>query len=150
MTYCQWLTKETGKPCRLPSEAEWEYACRAGTTTRHSFGEEISENDANYFFKVGKTTDVSAYPPNPWGVYDMHGNVREWVEDIWAQQLQGRTPQMAPRGSMGKEDSPLAPASAAPAPGEIRPGYLYSAFRVGYAPTLRAEGSGLPGRLVRT
>ena len=82
---------KTGK-YRLPYEAEWEYACRAGTTTPFSFGTCITSDQVNYcgklplpgchesaFFK--KTTPVASYPPNQWGLYDMHGNVEEWCED---------------------------------------------------------------------
>ena len=83
VAYCAWLANETGQPYRLPSEAEWEYAARAGTTTRYAFGDAITPKDANYSeSKLGKTTEVGAYPPNAWGLYDMHGNVWEWVEDI--------------------------------------------------------------------
>jgi formylglycine-generating enzyme required for sulfatase activity len=81
--YCAWLASESGQPFRLPSEAEWEYACRAGTTTRYAFGDAIMPKDANYSLNVSKTTEVGAYPPNAWGLYDMHGNVWEWVEDIY-------------------------------------------------------------------
>ena len=82
--YCEWLAKETGQPYRLPSEAEWEYACRAGTTTRYAWGYAITPKNANYTdSKPGKTTEVGAYPPNHWGLYDLHGNVWEWVEDVW-------------------------------------------------------------------
>ena len=87
--YCEWLAKETGQSYRLPSEAEWEYACRAGTTTRYSFGDAISDKNANYGSKVGKTTEVSSYPANPWGLYEMHGNVWEWVEDVWHGRYKG-------------------------------------------------------------
>ena len=83
VVYCKWLSKKLGKAYRLPSEAEWECACRAGTATRYSFGEEIRETDANYAGKVGKTTEGGRYPPNAWGLHDMHGNVWEWVEDVW-------------------------------------------------------------------
>ncbi len=80
-------------PFRLPSEAEWEYACRAGTTTPFYFGETINTDqanyDGNYTYGKGKkgvyrkqTTDVGSFPPNAWGLYDMHGNVYEWCEDI--------------------------------------------------------------------
>src|SRR5262249_10278541 len=64
--------------------AEWEYACRAGTTSRYSFGEAITIRDANYDDSgLGRTSEVGAYRANPWGIYDMHGNVWEWVEDDW-------------------------------------------------------------------
>ena len=79
---------------RLPSEAEWEYACRAGTTTPFSFGETISTDQANYngnhVYGTGKqgiyrqqTTDVGSFPPNAFGLCDMHGNVREWCQDSY-------------------------------------------------------------------
>lgn len=94
--YCDWLAKETGQPYRLPSEAEWEYACRAGTTTRYAFGDAITLKDANYTFYArhvyperGMTTEVGSYPPNAWGIYDMHGNVWEWVEDVWHRSYKG-------------------------------------------------------------
>ena len=82
--YVVWLSQHTGKPYRLPSEAEWEYAARAGTTTRYAYGDAITPKDANYAdSKLGRTTEVMAYPPNAWGLYDMHGNVWEWVEDVY-------------------------------------------------------------------
>ncbi len=88
--YLTWLSQETGWAYRLPSEAEWEYACRAATTTRYAFGDKITPKNANYGeSKLGKTTDVGAYPPNPWGLYDMHGNVWEWVEDVWHDSYNG-------------------------------------------------------------
>ena len=67
---------------RLPTEAEWEYACRAGTTTAFSFGDEITPKDANYDdLGIGKPVEVGSYKPNNFGLYDMHGNVWEWCED---------------------------------------------------------------------
>jgi formylglycine-generating enzyme required for sulfatase activity len=88
--YCEWLAKETGKPYRLPSEAEWEYACRAETTTRYAWGDRITPENANYTeSKLGKTTEVGAYPANAWGLYDMHGNVWESVEDVRQESYQG-------------------------------------------------------------
>jgi formylglycine-generating enzyme required for sulfatase activity len=81
--FVQWLTKVTGKPYRLPSEAEWEYACRAGTRTRFWRGDHLSIKHANYDMDAGQTTEVGAYPANSWGFYDMHGNVWELVEDVF-------------------------------------------------------------------
>ena len=67
---------------RLPTEAEWEYACRAGTTTAYSFGDEITPKDANYKdSKIGKLVAVGSYNPNAFGLYDMHGNVWEFCQD---------------------------------------------------------------------
>ena len=81
--YAEWLSQKTGNEYRLPSEAEWEYACRAGTITRYAFGDELADDLANFGGQVGKTTKVGSYITNPWGLYDMHGNVCEWVQDIW-------------------------------------------------------------------
>ena len=81
--YISWLTHKTGKEYRLLSEGEWEYAARAGTRTRYSFGDEITPNDANYGGNIGKTRPVGSYRANGYGLYDMHGNVGEWVQDCW-------------------------------------------------------------------
>ena len=84
--YCQEFIKKlnanTSGGYRLPTEAEWEYACRAGTTTAYSFGDKITPKDANYTdSRLGKSVVVGSYKPNAYGLYDMHGNVREWCED---------------------------------------------------------------------
>jgi formylglycine-generating enzyme required for sulfatase activity len=76
------LNAKTNGGYRLPTEAEWEYACRAGTTTSYSFGHKITPQDANYEdSKIGKSVAVGSYKPNAFGLYDMHGNVFEWCED---------------------------------------------------------------------
>ncbi|ANV88748.1 hypothetical protein AWQ22_08015 [Picosynechococcus sp. PCC 7117] len=100
--FCQRLSEKTGRDYRLPSEAEWEYACRAGTKTPFCYGKTINKSIANvnfdsrnhkyislkknhidYNIDWGKTVDVGTFPPNGWGLYEMHGNVMEWCEDHW-------------------------------------------------------------------
>ena len=81
--FCQRLSQKTGQEYRLPNEAEWEYACRAETTTPYYFGQTLSREQAN--FGGSRTTDVGSYPTNAFGLYDMHGNVCEWCQDKWHQ-----------------------------------------------------------------
>jgi formylglycine-generating enzyme required for sulfatase activity len=93
-SYVKWLSKETGEHYRLLSESQWEYVARAGTTTPFYFGSRITTQQANFngtdtyngsskgSFQ-NKTTEAGQYPPNAFGLYDMHGNVFEWTEDCW-------------------------------------------------------------------
>jgi formylglycine-generating enzyme required for sulfatase activity len=94
VAFCEKLSQKTGKNYQLPSEAQWEYACRAGTTTPFYFGESITPDlvnyDSNYVYAAApkgqyrkQTTDVGTFPPNAFGLYDMHGNVWEWCENGW-------------------------------------------------------------------
>ena len=75
----------------LPTEAQWEYACRAGTTTAYSWGDSISASDANWNHgaDANQTENVGQYSANPWGFFDMHGNVWEWTADAWGSYATG-------------------------------------------------------------
>ena len=79
--FCQRLSTQTETEYRLPSEAEWEYACRARTTTPYHFGESISDKIANYGCNMNGTTSVGQFPANAFGLYDMHGNIWELCQD---------------------------------------------------------------------
>ena len=88
VAYTQWLSSQTGKNYRLPSEAEWEYAARAGSTTKYSWGNDIGVNRANCNgcgsqWDDRQTAPVGSFRANRWGLHDMHGNVWEWVQDCW-------------------------------------------------------------------
>jgi formylglycine-generating enzyme required for sulfatase activity len=101
--YVAWLSQKTGKQYRLPSEAEWEYAARGGTTTTFSFGDTITTDRANYDGSTANsispaganrqmTTPVGSFPPNAFGLNDMHGNVWEWMEDCWSDEYAADMP----------------------------------------------------------
>jgi len=96
--YCAWLSLKTGLPYRLPSESEWEFACRAGSAAAFSFGEDLDPHLANYMDAADEAnsapdsrttgrapgrTPSGAFPPNLFGLRDVHGNVCEWVADVW-------------------------------------------------------------------
>jgi formylglycine-generating enzyme required for sulfatase activity len=83
VAYTEWIAKVTGRPYRLLSEADWEYACRAGTQTPYAFGNEISAAQANFNRRKNGTTAVGSYASNAFKLHDMHGNVWEWCQDCW-------------------------------------------------------------------
>ena len=100
MEFCNRLSQRTGRTYTLPSEAQWEYACRAGTTTPFHFGDmispELANYDGNYAYADGhqgvyrkQTTPVGMFPANAWGLHDMHGNVWEWCLDEWHESYEG-------------------------------------------------------------
>ncbi len=137
--------KEGGNHYRLPTEAEWEYACRAGTTTAYFFGDDagMMPQYAWYWDNSGERTHpVGLKRPNPWGLYDMHGNVWEWCRDWYDQNYYSNSPSTDPTG---------------PSTGRFRvargggwvsfAGYLRSAIRYSDSPGVRGDGLGF--RLLR-
>ena len=124
MAFCRWLSRKESKTCRLPTEAEWEYACRAGAKTRYSYGD-----DPEGVAKVGNVADaafetqfpelkgvikasdgyaytapVGKFSPNRFGLYDMHGNVLEWCADLYDPGYYAQSPTENPRGPAAGEE----------------------------------------------
>ena len=94
VAYTRWLSQQTGARYRLPTEAEWEYAARAGTETLYSWGNQIGRNRANCIgcgsrWDGQQTAPVGSFGANGWGLHDMHGNVWEWVQDCWSDSYRG-------------------------------------------------------------
>ena len=142
--FCGKLSKQEGVEYRLPTEAEWEYACRAGTTTAYSFGDDDSQlkKYAWYSFNSNGTHAVGQKLPNAWGLYDMHGNVWEWCQDWY--------------GDYGNEKVVIDPIGAASGKCRVlrggafhfQPGGVRSASRGIYLPAYRVDDIGF--RLART
>ncbi len=147
--FCRRLSQKTGKIYRLPSEAEWEYACRAGTTTAFHFGPTITTDLANYWGTSTyasepegvyrqKTTDVGSFPPNAFGLYDMHGNVSEWCQDVWHFNYNG-APSDGSAWESGGDSSrrPLRGGSWGNYPGYCRSAYRFWDDAEGYVDAFR-------------
>ena len=107
VAFCRKLAERTGRKVHLPTEAQWEYACRAGSTTPFAFGIDITPMDANYDWSEGgalnvetlqKSALVGSFPANPWGFFDMHGNVREWCADWYGRYVAPGPPVIDPKG----------------------------------------------------
>ena len=153
--YLAWMSERTGRQYRLPSEAEWEYACRAGTRTAFNVGDTISTEQANYDGLYvynggprgvyrGGTSPLGTFAPNSWGLFDMHGNVWEWVQDVVHDSYEG-----APvDGSAWEEGSDSSRRILRGGSWLYHPRYLRSALRNGFSTVLSNDIVGF--RVART
>ena len=143
-SYVRWLSGRTGRGYRLLTEAEWEYAARAGRTTAYFTGDTIGASQANFNANLGHTSPVGQYPANAWGLYDMAGNVWQWVADCYRDSYAG-TPSDASTVVMENN----CPARVLRGGSWLNsPRGLRAANRVGDAPRNRGSGTGF--RLART
>ena len=149
MEYAAWLSAQTGNRYRLPTEAEWEYAARAGSNTKYHFGNNEAQlcqygnhadTSTDYEWRntacsdgVGKgTAEVGRYRPNAFGLYDMHGNVHEWVQDCWNKSYAG-----APRDGNAWTSGDCSQRVIRGGSWSLLPGSLRSAYRTGYSRSAR-------------
>ncbi|MSU63333.1 MAG: hypothetical protein EXS31_13210 [Pedosphaera sp.] len=145
-SYCKWLSAKTGHFYRLPTEAEWEYACRAGTTTAYFFGDDASKlGEYAWYAKNSdfKYQKVGRKKPNPWGLYDMHGNVTEWVIDQYLADGYKQFTEAVTRSPWIKASKPY-PHSARGGSWDDDPPMLRSAARRGSDPTWKIQDPQLP------
>ncbi|MEM7793055.1 MAG: SUMF1/EgtB/PvdO family nonheme iron enzyme [Cyanobacteria bacterium P01_C01_bin.118] len=127
--FCKRLSKKAGKDYKLPSEAQWEYACRAGTRTNFHFGPTITTDLANYGYSQSKTTEVGSFAiANSFGLYDMHGNVWEWCLDGWHENYKG-APSDGSEWKSNDEKKVLRGGSWYDRPGRCRSAYRYGNAR---------------------
>jgi formylglycine-generating enzyme required for sulfatase activity len=136
-TYTAWLSRKTGKTYRLPSEAEREYVTRAGTTTAFWCGSSITPTQANYDYRYDykgggfkgeyreRTVPADSFEPNPWGLYNVHGNVREWMEDCWIDSNTGNPGDGRPRTTVNCEKRAFRGGAWFDLPQDIRSAYRY-------------------------
>ena len=121
--FCKWAAKGTGRTVCLPTEAQWEYACRAGTTTRYNTGDKDSGlEQAAWFDKNSgmRTNACGQKKPNAWGLYDMHGNLWEWVQDYFNDKYYAESPPVDPKGPANGGDGSLRGGCWSDGPGNCR------------------------------
>jgi formylglycine-generating enzyme required for sulfatase activity len=154
--YCKWAGKKTGRAVRLPTEAEWEYACRAGRPTRFFCGDDVEDlagyanvADASFRRATGKgwgitsddgyafTAPVGKFRPNPWELYDMHGNVWQWCADWYDREYYTKSTKKGPQGPNSGEYRVVRGGSW-----DINPRGCRAAHRVWYAPSSRCGAVG--------
>lgn len=146
VAYCDWLNLITGEQYRLPTEAEWEFACRAGTRTAYTWGDSwTSAHARSNETRPNGRSKVGQYKPNAWGLWDMHGNVYEWCVDPWHDSYQGTPPV---DNQPWLEDADFKLRVIRGGSGSSAPVLLRSAFRYGDFPTFRYHFVGF--RLART
>ncbi len=146
-TYCEWLSATTGHHYRLPTEAEWEYACRAGTDTAYSFGDDPEQIDEYAWFVDNSDEEyhpVGQKRPNPWGLHDMHGNVAEWVLDAYAPDTYAGRSRESSTVAPLLEPTKLYPRVVRGGSWEDEPGMLRSAARLGSDPTWKEQDPQIP------
>lgn len=138
--YIAWLNKTTGKHYRLPTEAEWEYAARAGSSTQYSWGDEVGKNQANCHgcgsqWDNTQTAPVGSFGANGFGLFDMHGNVWEWVQDWKDDDYYGKSPAQNPPGPSSGKNRVYRGGGWSSGAGNMRSAYRYSNspdFRIYY------------------
>ncbi len=147
VAYAEWLSEQTGRRYRLPTEAEWEYAARAGTQSAYWWGDEIGRNRTNCDgcgseWDDSKPAPVGAFSPNPFGLHDMLGNVWEWLEDCWHDDYDG-----APADGSAWLSDDGGPRGVRGGSWAVDPEHLRSALRYGASPEDQLDSLGF--RLVR-
>ena len=140
--FVEWLAAQTGESFRLPTEAEWEYAARAGSTTKYSWGNSIGSNRANCDgcgsrWDDDRTAPVGSFSANAWGLHDMHGNVWEWVQDCWNYSYAGAPTDGSAWTSGNCDERVIRGGSWWYGPSALR-----SAFRFGYSRSYRGNAIG--------
>ncbi len=141
--YCEWLSAKTGHFYRLPTEAEWEYAARAGTTTAYSFGDDPADLAEHACFQLEQYAKVGSKKPNPWGLHDMHGNVTEWTLDQYQPDAYARLKSNSAPGSWVKSTQPY-PHVVRGGSWNDPPEKLRSAARLGSSSDWKKDDPGLP------